>query len=422
ISAFRKNPKDLDPVKWKRVQKRAATEKTELLDIIQEEYNMTVAPAFSDHVNDPQPAWTDVTFFRMYMDHPKEAKQFHDRDYEPYILFDVIKSNLYHGEIRNEGLWDTLSDIIPYYQNHFGIDGARIDMGHALPEELVALIIEKARKKDPDFCFIAEQMYPEKAESSRQAGYNMIIGNGFMKEPRIWDHQTHSFFYDTRHLPCPMFACGETHDTPRLAARDGGRNLSKMLTVLNLFMPNGVPFINSGQEVYELQPMNTGLDCRPNEAYVLDSKDPYYGKLALFDKYVLHYLNPNRWDLPDALELLTAFRSAHIDTFTKLENLVPLGFNSPTDPGIAFGFIDNDKRSEKHSDNNIFIIAANTDVYNSQHLTVHLHAIREVSGNLARHGVMLYSTHSMPRDIYEFDYNWNLSMRFEPGEVKIIRM
>ena len=41
-----------------------------------------------------------------------------------------------------------------------------------------------------------------------------------------------------------------------------------MLTIMNMFMPNGVPFINSGQEVYETQPMNTGLDCRDNEQYM----------------------------------------------------------------------------------------------------------------------------------------------------------
>ena len=27
------------------------------------------------------------------------------------------------------------------------------------------------------------------------------------------------------------------------------------MTVLNMFMPNGVPFINSGQEVFETQPI-----------------------------------------------------------------------------------------------------------------------------------------------------------------------
>jgi starch synthase (maltosyl-transferring) len=56
-------------------------------------------------------------------------------------------------------------------------------MGHALPEDLVSLIIGKAREIDPDFCFIAEELYPEKAPEAKALGYNMIIGQGFYKLP-----------------------------------------------------------------------------------------------------------------------------------------------------------------------------------------------------------------------------------------------
>ena len=136
------------------------------------------------------------------------------------ILFDTIKSNLYKGNIINEGLWATLSNIIPFYQQNYGIDGARIDMGHALPSELIHRIIANARTNDPDFCFIAEELQDENAKVSRDNGYNMIIGYGFFQEPRTYEHRTHKFMYDSRHLPCPVFAGGETHDTPRLAARE----------------------------------------------------------------------------------------------------------------------------------------------------------------------------------------------------------
>ena len=44
--------------------------------------------------------------------------------------------------------------------------------------------------------------------------------------------------------------------------------------------------------------MNTGLDCKP-EKLRLPKDDPYYDKLAFFDKYQLHWTNPDRWDLPD---------------------------------------------------------------------------------------------------------------------------
>jgi len=210
-----------------------------------------------------------------------------------------------------------------------------------------------------------------------------------------------------------VYACGETHDTPRLAARDGGRTLARMLTIMNLFMPNGVPFLNSGQEVYELQPMNTGLDCRPNEAFLLDPKDPYYGRLALFDRYALHYLNPGRWELPDQLAWLGALRREHLDTFTRPEHAFPLGFNSPRDPGIAFGFVEGAS---------LFVVVANTDVHNAQYLTVRLEPLREASGNGARKGAQLFSSHGLAREVQDFDHHGNLSMSFQPGEVKILHL
>lgn len=64
-------------------------------------------------------------------------------------------------------LWNLIADIIPYYQKEFGIDGARIDMGHALPKELVDLIIKRAKEIDPDFMFIAEELNPGNARVAK---------------------------------------------------------------------------------------------------------------------------------------------------------------------------------------------------------------------------------------------------------------
>ncbi|WP_306599740.1 hypothetical protein [Geothrix sp. 21YS21S-2] len=423
LAKFVENPGSAYPERWAELQAHIrANPGAGVMETVQQRFGLTVAPAFSDQINDPQPAWNDVTFFRMYLDHPVASVPFLDQDYAPYILFDVIKANLYQGKVRNEPLWELLAGIIPFYQKQFGIDGARIDMGHALPRELVERIIRGARHVDPHFCFIAEEMEIERAATAKELGYNMILGDGFLQEPRVLEFRTHHYMYEARNLPCPVYACGETHDTPRLAAREGGRSLSRMLTILNLFMPNGVPFINSGQEVFELQPMNTGLDCRPNEAYQLDPKDPYYGRLALFDRYALHYLNQGRWELPDQLAWVSAFRREHLATFTRLENSIPLGFNSPRDPGIAFGFVDDARRGTMVPEGGVFVVVANTDVHNPQYLTVHLDALRRASGNAARRGSQLFSTHGPARDVNDFDTHGNLSMSFQPGEVKLLRM
>ena len=422
IHKFSYAPNVIDPEKWERVVKEYhETEGASILDLVNREFGLTVAPAFSDHINDVQPPWTDVTFFRMYLDHPVESQKYlGGQELPPYILFDTIKSNLYKGNIINEGLWATLSNIIPHYQQHYGIDGARIDMGHALPSELVNRIIANARTNDPDFCFIAEELQEENAKVSRDNGYNMIIGYGFYQEPRVYEHRTHNFMYESRHLPCPVFAGGETHDTPRLAARDGGRTLSKMLTVMNMFMPNGVPFINSGQEVYETQPMNTGLDCRDYEQYMLPQNDRYFGKLALFDKFALHYLNHMRWELPDTLEAVSQIRKNHLSTFRNLSNFVPLGFDNLGDPAIGFGYIEEGKRG--HYNDNVFIIVASTNMHSPIDITVHLENLREQSKNTWCTGKLLFSTHEWQREVHEFDYNRNLHLHLQPGEVKIIKL
>ncbi len=422
IHKFSYAPNIIDPEKWERVVKEYhETEGASILDLVNREFGLTVAPAFSDHINDVQPPWTDVTFFRMYLDHPVESQKYlGGQELPPYILFDTIKSNLYKGNIINEGLWATLSNIIPHYQQHYGIDGARIDMGHALPSELVNRIIANARTNDPDFCFIAEELQEENAKVSRDNGYNMIIGYGFYQEPRVYEHRTHNFMYESRHLPCPVFAGGETHDTPRLAARDGGRTLSKMLTVMNMFMPNGVPFINSGQEVYETQPMNTGLDCRDYEQYMLPQNDRYFGKLALFDKFALHYLNHMRWELPDILEAISKIRHDHLKTFTNVENFVGLGFDNLGDPAIGFGYIEEGKRG--HYNDNVFIIVASTNMHSPIDVMVHLENLREQSKNTWCTGKLLFSTHEWQREVHEFDYNRNLHLHLQPGEVKIIKL
>ena len=129
IHKFSYAPNIIDPEKWERVvEEYRQTPGASILDLVSREFGLTVAPAFSDHINDVQPPWTDVTFFRMYMDHPVESQKYlGGQELPPYILFDTIKSNLYKGNIINEGLWATLSNIIPFYQQNYGIDGARID-------------------------------------------------------------------------------------------------------------------------------------------------------------------------------------------------------------------------------------------------------------------------------------------------------
>lgn len=407
LKMFKENPKKIDPKKWDQV-KKLVNDGTNILDATDQVYNMTVAPAFSDHINDQQPPWYDVTFFRLYLDHPESAKKYLDKDQAPYILFDTIKSNLYPGLKPNLELWELISNIIPFYQKNYGIDGVRIDMGHALPRELIEMIINKARKIDKDFCFIAEELNPGNDEMSREIGYDLIIGNGFYMETRILEGKLHEFIETLATLSLPAFACGETHDTPRLAGRENGHNLCNMLTIVNYFLPNGLPFINSGQEFYERQPMNLGIDATERDLHHLDKDDPYYGKLALFDKYELHYHNSD--ELVNHLKKVSKIRKKYLPKM-KPENYQMYNVLGPY-IGLAFGY-----KFKERGKSKLLLIVANTNTSYDEYLEVLLDDLK-----VDQKMNVLFEFDRNPNEmtINSFSANNNPYFLVKPGEVKIV--
>ncbi|MDR1794139.1 MAG: alpha-amylase [Erysipelotrichaceae bacterium] len=411
IKKFRVNPKDQDPKKWERVLKLHSEHPEVLLgDLIRAEFGLCIAPAFSDCINDTQPAWSDVTYFRMYLDHPDGAKKYLKdyQDYAPYILFDVAKCSFNPGVVVNQPLWDSLSNIIPFFIKHFGIDGARIDMGHALPLDLVAELLAKAKQSDPNFCFIAEELDLKNDTLTKQKGYNVMIGNGFTAEPRVFEHELNDFAYQLSELAIPVFALGETHDTPRLAGRPGGRVLARMLSVLNEFLPNSVPFLNSGQEVFERQPMNLGLDCVPSDQYQLDPQDPNYGKLALFDAVSFHYTDQERRVLPSLLKQCAAIRKKYQGMLNDVKNTYPLWFSHPYDLALGFAYLKGEK--------GLFVIA-NTDYNCDRNQIINTGAIPSelTSGKRVR---KIFSTHS--DEVWEMEIGVTFWLYLKPGEVVVL--
>ncbi|GFR34724.1 alpha-amylase family glycosyl hydrolase [Thermobrachium celere] len=323
IKKFCSAPNVIDPEKWNSIKEKCLKDSSlDFFELIQEEYGITTAPAFSDCINDPQPPWTDVTFLRLYLDNPEESSKYVDEDQPPYILFDIIKSNLFKGKQKNTELWERIADIIPSYQRKYGIDGARIDMGHALPKELEEMILKNPREFDEDFCFIAEVLDNKGDVAAREAGYNMIIGTAWAAEPRFYKGDFNKLLEEMENLKAPIFAAAETPDTPRAASRLGGKKFSKFVAVMNAFLPNGVPFITSGFEILEKQPMNLGLDAKEENRYLLDKNDPQYGKLAFFDRYALHWENAKNTEIIRILEDVSKLRAEYIDYITDSSNYV----------------------------------------------------------------------------------------------------
>jgi len=409
LKFFEYDPKTLDRHKYQMLVDKHPNNTTALLKAIRDEFHLVVAPAFSDWINDPQPIWSDVTYLRMYLDNNSLASQHVGDDHAPYILFDSAKSSMYPAKKPNKALWDNISSIIPYYQETFGIDGVRIDMGHALPLPLVKQIIHSARTYDPNICFIDEELDIHKARISKKKGYNLIIGNGFSEESRIEEGKLKAFYSQVPNLDCPVFAYSESHDTARVSAKPGKKQLNIMVSALNLFLPNSTAFLNSGQELFEIQPMNLGLDCDEKERYNLDKNDPRYNKLALFDPF---YFNYNDYDqtLRKMLIKLKDLRNEYIkELHTKTKHMA-VDFK---DEQYALG-------TYLIKKDHVLLIAANIDLNNNHEFLTSLKPLQKYTNHTFSKIFEVYSTSSsyIPSSISKE----KLFLPLKKGEVRFLKL
>lgn len=318
LAKFRFGPHKTHPQKWANFVKSAKRKPPKnLLADIGKQFGVVTPPGFSDCINDDQPPWSDVTYLRLYEDHPKEAADLlpDPAHQAPYVLFDTAKASNFPGKKPQKALWNQLADILPFYQK-FGVDGARIDMAHALPQPLERMILDRPRKIDPDFCFLAEELGTHSHKRQYDAGYNIIIGPSWYQQPRSSEGRMHGMVAELPKLKVPVMAAAETPDTPRAVVRSGGRRFAKHAVVLNNFLPNAVPMICGGMEVFERQPMNLGLDNVPPGRDALPAADPLAGKLAFFDRYALHWDNRSAKGMIDLIARAADVRMQYIDAIT----------------------------------------------------------------------------------------------------------
>lgn len=316
LAKFRFSPYVTHRQKWANFVKRAKRRPPKnLLTEIARHFGVVTPPGFSDCINDDQPPWSDVTYLRLFEDHPPEAaKHLPDpKRQAPYVLFDTAKASLFPGKKPNRMLWNELANILPYYQQ-FGVDGARVDMAHALPKPLERMILDRPRKIDPDFCFLAEELGTHNHRAVHASGYNIIIGSSWYQQPRSSEGQMHEMVSVIPRLKVPVMAAAETPDTPRAMVRPGGRRFAMQAAVLNHFLPNAVPMLCSGMEVHERQPMNLGLDNVPPGRYALSKSDPLAGKLAFFDRYALHWGNRGAKEMIELISAAGDIRHQYLDS------------------------------------------------------------------------------------------------------------
>lgn len=408
IRQFRFAPSITHPAKWERfVEQARRRPPANLIDEIGRHFGVIVPPAFSDIINDPQPAWSDVTYLRLYLDHPAEAVPLlpDPKGQPPYVLFDTIKANLFPGRRPNRDLWRQLIGIIPFYQR-FGIDGARVDMAHALPDDLELKILTRPRRLDPDFALLAEDLGTAHHVRHRRAGYNMIIGPGWYEQARGHLGRMHAFVGELPGLKLPVMAAAETPDTPRAAVRRGGRRFSRQAAVLNCFLPNAVPMINSGMEVFERQPMNLGLDVGPPGRDALPATDPQAGKLAFFDPYALHWTNRGGAAMVELIARATSLRRRYLAAITRRRGWLEPRVDGDSRWVLATGF--------KLGRTGSLLMLANLDFARPRRASVTLPRGRR-RGHVE---VLLEMTSkSAPRII-----RGRLTVTLPPGDVKVIHL
>ncbi|MDQ1265123.1 MAG: hypothetical protein QG635_273, partial [Bacteroidota bacterium] len=202
------------------------------------------------------------------------------------IAYNTVR--MYDKRLNNprnkiKGLGDLISGILPYYRNEFGIDGVMIDMWHALPHELRAEIIKKAKSEDKGFTFWEENFVL--SQKSVQEGYEAAVGYMIFDASDVNKMKNLIRQFESGTLPIPFFATPENHNTPRTASRTDDINFSMMTWAIACLIP-AVPFIHSGFELGEKQPVNTGLGFEPEELEKYPSSE-----LPLFSASALNWEN-----------------------------------------------------------------------------------------------------------------------------------
>ncbi len=299
-----------------------------------------VPGAFTDWPpDDNQPPWSDVTYLRMYT-----PTDFNYMAYNTLRMYDTAYAR---PELRNDPLWEALVGVIPHYQRAFGIDGVLIDMGHALPLPLKRRIISSARQINPDFAFWDENF--SISHTSCEEGYNAVVGYwllGLHQAENVQHFVNHMAYHG---FPIAFFTAPENHNTPRAASRHNGYAYAHYALALSATLP-GIPFILSGFELGETQPINTGLGFSSEQLAAYPPE-----RLPLFSEWALNWTG--QANLVKSIQYAFGLRRKHEDL---------LADNAPGT--FVIGYSDNPHilaYSRRRGEHWIGVIA-NTDQYYEQ--------------------------------------------------------
>lgn len=307
--------------------KKVARVEGKIRGILSDKKTEVIIPgAFADWPpDDTQPAWTDVTFLRLY-----EHSRFN------YIAYNTIRmydDELQQPELAVRDLWNYITGIIPHYISHYNLDGVMIDMGHALPSELRRQIVSRAKECNSEFFFWEENF--SLSEKSIEDGYSAVLG--YMPFDAHQPDKVRNLIdrFHKLDVPVNFFATSETHNTPRSFARISNIGYLKSIYAFSLFFP-AITFIHSGFEFAEYNPVNTGLDFNAEQ---LEQFPPE--KLGLFSSVALNW--DSEINITEFISQINEVKKKYIATPDKLSEIRILPLQ--TDNSNIVGFIRRDDKS-----------------------------------------------------------------------------
>lgn len=347
--------------------------------------------AFQDYpIDGDQPPWSDATYFRLYT-HP-------NFNYVAYNTLRMYDEKLAQPDYEHTALWEALIGVIPYYQRQFGIDGVMIDMGHALPARLKTRMVESARAINPDFAFWDENFGISQA--SRDEGYNAVMGYWMLAAHHGDDLRNILSMQAKWNPPVSYFAAPENHNTPRAAARVGGRAYARYALTICALTP-ALPFILSGFELGESAPMNTGLGFNLDEARKYPDS-----ALTLFSGGALNWTRPD--NLCGQVRDLLALRARTIDLLTDSDPDTTLVGAADHPAVVVFS-----RKGRTEQGDQWLSVIANADPVNA-------HQVRVVVNIARKTGRIAFGTAQMPGAGIDAVQETAYSLTLRPNEVIVI--
>lgn len=366
------------------------------LNTHEKEHNLTTVPFVHDRINSSLPIEYEYTPLRFYKDSIST---------NPITL----RCDMYPGKQKNTSLWNMLKTSLKNVQDTYSIDGFYFTRSYLYPQELLRSLLKIV--KDKGNVVILEETNQDNIELNKFT-CDGISGNSGYVEYDVWNHQLHNFAYRLKDNQVPVFAGAEFLDTLRITQYDGYA-LASMLHVLNMFLPNTVPFYVNGMECMEPQPLLLSHFQNQASKNALPDLDPRFQKQPCLDSYYFEYRSDGIYMLPNLLEQVSSIRKKYLSAICDSTKCIPLWFNSPKDSGIGFAY---------KNQSSILLVVANTDFNQNQTLSIHMDNVLSQDSHTYTNIHQIYST----KDPFVYDIEMSEShiipLLFQPGEVKFIEL